>query len=465
MGYKTSLGLKIFFASIFTMLLTTFLFTSDISLSDASDTASSGSETAGALMGTADGHNGPVTVSVTQDGDQITAVEVVEHEESPGYSDKAIEDIPAAIVEANGTDGVEVVSGASVTSNAILTAVDNALAGDGAADSGGDTVTATAEGHNGPVTVDVTFDGDTITAVDVVEHEESPGYSDKAIEDIPVAIVEANGTEGVEVVSGASVTSEAILTAVNSALEEKGIAVAPVTEDVESEEASEETSEETEKSESDEESDSDEESSAESTESDERDTSANGVLEGTAEGHNGPIKVEVTVEDDEIKEVEVVDHEESKGYSDKALKEIPAAIIKENSTDVEVISGATKTSEGIIKAVEDALENKDDDKKESTKKAANASDEAKVEVDGDKVTVEIEGHNGPMIVEVIFENGIKEVNIIEHEESKGYSDKALKEIPAAIVKEDSTDVEVVSGASVTSQAIIDAVELAIEARK
>lgn len=452
MGYKTSLGLKIFFASIFTMLLTTFLFTSDISLSDDSDSAGGGSATAGTLTGTADGHNGPVTVSVTQEGDQITAVEVVEHEESPGYSDKALEDIPAAIVESNGTEGVEAVSGATFTSTAILTAVDNALAGEGAGAAGsGETVTATADGHNGPVTVDVTFDGDTITAVDVVEHEESEGYSDKALEDIPAAIVEANGTEGVEVVSGASVTSTAILTAVNSALEEKGIAVAPVEENSESE-ADSESEVESESSES-------EEESANSSESDERETGGSGVLEGTAEGHNGPIKVEVTVEDDKIAEVTVVDHEESDGYSDKALKEIPAAIVKENSTDVEVISGASKTSEGIINAVEDALDQNSD-------KEAATSKDATVEVDGDKVTVEIEGHNGPLTIAVTFDgDDIKDVEIVEHEESDGYSDKAIKDIPKAIVDKNSADVEVISGASVTSQAIIDAVELAIEARK
>ncbi|MBG9982173.1 FMN-binding protein [Aerococcaceae bacterium DSM 111020] len=458
MGNKTSLGLKIFFASIFTMLLTTFLFTSDISLSDDTDTASSGSETAGALTGTADGHNGPVTVSVTQEGDQITAVEVVEHEESPGYSDRALEDIPTAIVEANGTEGVEVVSGASVTSTAILIAVDNALAGEGTSSEGsGDTVTATAEGHNGPVTVDVTFDGDTITAVEVVEHEESEGYSDKALEDIPTAIVEANGTEGVEVVSGASVTSEAILTAVNTALDERGIVVAPVAETSESEsEESKETSE----------SSASEEESTESLESDERDTGGGGVLEGTAEGHNGPIKVEVSVEDDKITDVKVIDHEESDGYSDKALEDIPAAIVKENGTDVEVVSGATKTSEGIINAVEDALAADDKAEKDSTAAGATTLDDATVEVDGDKVTVEIEGHNGPLTIAVTFDgDDIKDVEIVEHEESKGYSDKAIKDIPKAIVDKNSADVEVISGASVTSQAIIDAVELAIEARK
>lgn len=80
------------------------------------------------LTGEAEGHNGVVKVEVTVEGDTITDVQVVEHEETEGISDPAIETIPQQIVENNGTDGVEAVSGASVTSNAIIEAVNNALA-------------------------------------------------------------------------------------------------------------------------------------------------------------------------------------------------------------------------------------------------------------------------------------------------------------------------------------------------
>ena len=51
---------------------------------------------------------------------------MVSHNETPGISDPAIEQLPAAIVEANSTD-VDSVSGASVTSKAIKEAVQEAL--------------------------------------------------------------------------------------------------------------------------------------------------------------------------------------------------------------------------------------------------------------------------------------------------------------------------------------------------
>lgn len=70
----------------------------------------------------------PLKVKVTVEGEKITKVEVVEHGETPNISDPAIEKIPGEIVKAGKTDGVEAVSGATITSNAIKDAVNNALA-------------------------------------------------------------------------------------------------------------------------------------------------------------------------------------------------------------------------------------------------------------------------------------------------------------------------------------------------
>ena len=83
---------------------------------------------AGVLTGTADGFMGPITVSVTMDGDTITAVEVVSNSETPEIAGAALEQIPAAIVAANSPD-VDVVSGATYPSNGIINAVKNAISG------------------------------------------------------------------------------------------------------------------------------------------------------------------------------------------------------------------------------------------------------------------------------------------------------------------------------------------------
>ena len=56
----------------------------------------------------------------------VLSVEVVEHNETPSISDPAIEQMPERIVEKQSTN-VDIVSQATNTSNAILTAVDDAL--------------------------------------------------------------------------------------------------------------------------------------------------------------------------------------------------------------------------------------------------------------------------------------------------------------------------------------------------
>ncbi len=68
----------------------------------------------------------PVTVEV-KDG-KIASVTVGDNAETAGIGSKAIEQLPEAIVAADGTEGVDAVSGATITSKAIFTAVDDAIA-------------------------------------------------------------------------------------------------------------------------------------------------------------------------------------------------------------------------------------------------------------------------------------------------------------------------------------------------
>ena len=75
---------------------------------------------------------------------------------------------------------------------------------------------------------------------------------------------------------------------------------------------------------------------------------------GTADGKMGPITVKVTVDNDVITGIEVLEHSETSGYYERGL-EVVDAIIAANSTDVDTISSATYTSNGIINAVKDAL--------------------------------------------------------------------------------------------------------------
>lgn len=81
--------------------------------------------------------------------------------------------------------------------------------------------TATGQGKNGPVHVTVKFSEDAILSVEVGEHSETGGIGDAAAERIPAAIVDGQ-TLAVDTVSGASLMSEAILTAVEDCVAQAG---------------------------------------------------------------------------------------------------------------------------------------------------------------------------------------------------------------------------------------------------
>ncbi len=78
----------------------------------------------------------------------------------------------------------------------------------------------TAKGHNGDLKAVVTFDGDKIAKIDL-EHEETEGLGDKAADSLVEKIV-ANNSVNVDTVSGATVTSTAVIEAVKAAIEASG---------------------------------------------------------------------------------------------------------------------------------------------------------------------------------------------------------------------------------------------------
>ena len=300
------------------------------------------------------GIGGKVPVTVAIENGRITAVEVGDNSETQGIGSKAIEQLPDAIVEANGTGGVDAVSGATVTSKAILTAVEDCLeqakgsaeaaersdeaapAEDAKADTKAEETapaaetayadgeyTAEGKGIGSDVPVTVTVKGGKVATVTVGDNSETQGIGSKAIEQLPDAIVEANGTGGVDAVSGATVTSKAILTAVDEALEQaKGGAAA--------------------------------DKAAPAAEADATYTDGEYTAEG--KGIGGKVPVTVIVRYGKIFSVEVGDNSETQGIGSKAIEQLPEAIVAVNGIEgVDAVSGATVTSKAILTAVNSCL--------------------------------------------------------------------------------------------------------------
>ncbi len=80
-----------------------------------------------------------------------------------------------------------------------------------------------------------------------------------------------------------------------------------------------------------------------------------GTYVGESEGMKGPIKVQVTVDEEKIKEVKILEHVDSERLFNYANESIPAAIVENQSVAVDAVAGATMSSIGIIGAAKKAL--------------------------------------------------------------------------------------------------------------
>lgn len=80
-----------------------------------------------------------------------------------------------------------------------------------------------------------------------------------------------------------------------------------------------------------------------------------GVYTASADGFGGPITVQVTVQNDTITDIQVLDHAgETSSYYYKA-RGVIASMLEGNTPQVDAVSGATYSSTGIINAVKLAL--------------------------------------------------------------------------------------------------------------
>lgn len=76
---------------------------------------------------------------------------------------------------------------------------------------------------------------------------------------------------------------------------------------------------------------------------------------GVGEGHHGPIKVKITTDEYSILSIEIIEEYEMPELAVIVYEQIPDKIIKTNSPDVDVVSGASYTSIGLIDAIKDGL--------------------------------------------------------------------------------------------------------------
>lgn len=179
-----------------------------------------------------------------------------------------------------------------------------------------------------------------------------------------------------------------------------------------------------------------------------------GTYTASAQGFGGDITVNVTVDDSKIVEITTDAEKETPGIGGKAIEELTEKMVSGNTADVDIIASATYTSNGFISAVKSAL---------ISAKGEESTPVSDKKVSDGKYVVDVVGHEGMVSVSTLFvDEEIRKVEILSHDETQGIGTYATARMPERIVEAQSIAVDSVSGATVTSNAIKQAVSKAIE---
>ena len=334
---------------------------------------------------------------------------------------------------------------------------------------GGQLLTASVQGRNGPVEVEVAAGPTAFYRVKILSHEETEGIGTLAVDAIPNTIMETQRLD-FDAVSGATITSEAIRSAVASALESGGIDpaafgyVAP-TPAPEKEEAP---------------------KPAPAPAAAAGGAYVPGTYTAEATGM-GTVKVSVTVDENAITEVVLDTAGETPEIGGAATEELTSQVMAAQGPAIDGVSGATLTSNAVSTAVADALAQAAaapaENETAGTEPASEPEETAKPEETAEPGAAEPEtaaaaaadvpdgaqtlkgsglGKVGDVDVEVVAdENTIYSITVVKHDETPGIGTVAVDQIPAAIVEAQSLQVDAIAGATMTTDAIKEAVGAAL----
>ena len=357
----------------------------------------------GTYKGSANGYGGKVTVNVTVSKKTMTAIDVAS---APGETDSFFQRAKGVIdkmLTAQSTD-VDVVSGATYSSNGIIGAVKNALFGTesnnataaaaNAGNAGGSapsvskvsesgtwkdgTYTGSGKGFGGTISVKVTVKDGKISAIDVTSASgETASYFSKAKGIIPKMI--SGQTTNVDAASGATYSSNGIITAVRNALSKA------------------ETGKSSTKKKKKKNKKNKKKNSSSDNNNNNNKAPAEGYEDGTYTGSAAcsgeqfkeySVTANVTIKNGKISAVEI--SSTAKGTNLKQfmsrdeVKNLPSLIVSKNGTSgVDAVSGATYSSHAIFNAVNDAL-SKAKKNSSSTEKKEETTTEKKEETTTEK---------------------------------------------------------------------------------
>ena len=324
-------------------------------------------------------------------------------------------------------------------------------------------------GFGGTITVQVTVSDGKITAVDILSASGETGSYFASAQGV-VSKVLSSQSPNVDAVSGATYSSNGIIQAVQNALSQAGNSDSATPTPT-----------------------------PKPAKKPKKDTSVSykdGVYEGQAEGFDGTVTVKVTIKNGKIKKISNT-NTDTPDFFNKAWKTIKSNVISRQSTsEIDTVSGATFSSNGILGALSQALSKADqsgttDSKEEDitptpttvpdetvtpipteipqpTKTPDNPSDEQPVVnllKDG-TYTGSAMGYSGQVNITLTIKDGkITEVTNT-NSDTRSFFNKAWRSIQPKILEKQSTEgIDTVSGATFSSMGILDASKIALEQAK
>ena len=326
-------------------------------------------------------------------------------------------------------------------------------------------------GFGGTITVQVTVSGGKITAVDILSASGETGSYFASAQGV-VSKVLSSQSPNVDAVSGATYSSNGIIQAVQNALSQAGNSDSATPTPTPTPKPAKKPKKDTSVSYKD------------------------GVYEGQAEGFDGTVTVKVTIKNGKIKKISNT-NTDTPEFFNKAWKTIKSNVISRQSTsEIDTVSGATFSSNGILGALSQALSKADqsgttDSKEEDitptpttvpdetvtpipteipqpTKTPDNPSDEQPVVnllKDG-TYTGSAMGYSGQVNITLTIKDGkITEVTNT-NSDTRSFFNKAWRSIQPKILEKQSTEgIDTVSGATFSSMGILDASKIALEQAK
>ena len=326
-------------------------------------------------------------------------------------------------------------------------------------------------GFGGTITVQVTVSDGKITAVDILSASGETGSYFASAQGV-VSKVLSSQSPNVDAVSGATYSSNGIIQAVQNALSQAGNSDSATPTPTPTPKPAKKPKKDTSVSYKD------------------------GVYEGQAEGFDGIVTVKVTIKNGKIKKISNT-NTDTPEFFNKAWKTIKSNVISRQSTsEIDTVSGATFSSNGILGALSQALSKADqsgttDSKEEDitptpttvpdetvtpipteipqpTKTPDNPSDEQPVVnllKDG-TYTGSAMGYSGQVNITLTIKDGkITEVTNT-NSDTRSFFNKAWRSIQPKILEKQSTEgIDTVSGATFSSMGILDASKIALEQAK